>query len=120
MTRPSRKLLQALDARERRLRDSIAERRDELDSAVRVPDAVGDIADQAFGRVRAEVEQGLMERSLAELGEIAAVRERLANGTFGDCVDCGEPIAPARLAINLSARRCADCQARHEKLAGAR
>jgi len=120
MNKPSRKLLQALDARERELRDAVAERRDELDSAVRVPDNTGDIADQAFGRVRAEVEQGLMERSLTELGEIAAVRERLANGTFGDCVDCGEPIAPARLAISPSARRCADCQTRHEKLAGAR
>ncbi|HJS38720.1 MAG TPA: TraR/DksA family transcriptional regulator [Burkholderiales bacterium] len=119
MAQPSRKLLESLDERERALRDKIAERRDALDVAARVPDPAGDDADKAFGRVRAEVEHDLIEMSLKELAGIAAARERVANGTYGECIDCGEPIAAARLAVNPTARRCAACQALHEKTSGA-
>lgn len=119
MAQPSRKLLESLDERERALRDKIAERRDALDVAARVPDPAGDDADKAFGRVRAEVEHDLIEMSLKELAGIAAARERVANGTYGECIDCGEPIAAARLAVNPTARRCAACQALHEKTSSA-
>jgi DnaK suppressor protein len=119
MAQTHRKFLTALEARERALREKIAERRDALEDAARPADPAGDIADKAFERSRAEVEHDLIERSLRELAEIAAVRERLANGTYGECIECGEPIAPARLAVNPTARRCADCQARHERLSTA-
>jgi RNA polymerase-binding transcription factor len=119
MAQPARPLLDALDERERRLREQIAERRDALGVVAHPPDPAGDIADKAFERERAEVEHDLIEMSLRELAEIAALRERVANGTYGECVECGEPIPPARLAVNPTARRCAACQSRHEKLGGA-
>jgi RNA polymerase-binding transcription factor DksA len=119
MPRTPRNLLDALEQRERSLREKIAERRDALELAARAPDPAGDVADVAFGRSRAEVEQDLIEISLRELAAIAAVRERLANGTYGECIECGEPIAPARLEVNPTARRCAECQARHEKVSSA-
>jgi DnaK suppressor protein len=119
MPQVSRKLLDALEARERTVRDKIAERRDALDVATRPPDPAGDIADKAFSRSRAEVEHDLMEISMRELAEIAAARERVANGTYGECIECGEPIAPARLEVRPTARRCAECQARHEKISSA-
>ena len=119
MPQAPRKLLDALDERERALRNKIAERRDALEVAARVPDPAGDDADKAFGRVRAEVEHDLIEMSLKELAGIAAASERVANGTYGECIDCGEPIAPARLAVNPTARRCAECQAQHEKVSSA-
>lgn len=118
MTKPARKLLESLDAREHALRDKIAERRDALDDASHPADPAGDLADKAFERTRAEVEHDLIEMSLKELAEIAALRERLANGTYGECIECGEPIPTARLEVNPTARRCAACQARHEKLTG--
>jgi RNA polymerase-binding transcription factor len=119
MPKPSRPLLEALDARERSLREKIAERRDALDGAAHPADPAGDLADKAFERTRAEVEHDLIEMSLKELAEIAALRERLANGTYGECAECGEPIPPARLEVNPTARRCAACQERHEKLSRA-
>jgi len=119
MPQASRKLLDALERREQNLREKIAERRDALDVAARPPDPAGDIADKAFSRSRAEVEHDLIEISLRELAGIAAARERLANGTYGECTECGEPIAPARLEVNPTARRCAECQARHEKVSSA-
>lgn len=119
MAKPSRNILATLEARERAVRDRIAEHREALEDASHPADPVGDIADKAFDRSRAEVEHDLIELSLRELREIAAVRERLANGTYGECIDCGEPIAPARLEAYPTARRCADCQSRHEKLSAA-
>jgi RNA polymerase-binding transcription factor len=118
MPKPSRQMLETLDARERSLKQKIAERRDALDVAAHPPDPAGDVADIAFGRARAEIEHDLIEMSLKELAEIAAVRERFANGTYGECIDCGEPIPEARLEVNATARRCAACQERHEKLTG--
>jgi DnaK suppressor protein len=119
MPAANRKLLDALERKERSLREKIAGHRDALDSEARPPDPAGDVADKAFGRVRAEVEQDLIEISLRELAEIAAVRERVVNGTYGECADCGEAIAPARLEVNPTARRCAECQSRRERMGGA-
>ncbi|SEM75113.1 phage/conjugal plasmid C-4 type zinc finger protein, TraR family [Syntrophus gentianae] len=45
----------------------------------------------------------------------------LAGGTGpSECIDCGDPIEPARLAVMPNAIRCLDCQARHERLYGRR
>lgn len=119
MAQTSGNLLDVLERRERDLQQKIAEHRDALDDASRPADPAGDIADKAFDRSRAEVEHDLIEMSLQELAEIAALRERLANGTYGECIQCGEPIAPARLEVNPTARRCAECQSRHEKRSAA-
>ena len=115
MPATNRKLLEALEQRERNLREKIAGYRDALDSDARPPDPAGDVADKAFGRVRAEVEQDLIEISLRELADVAVARTRVENGTYGECIECGEAIAPARLAVNPTARRCAECQARRER-----
>ena len=34
---------------------------------------------------------------------------------YGECVDCGEAIAPARLAAHPTAKRCIKCQGAYEK-----
>ena len=120
MPQAPRKLLDALDERERALRDKIAERRDALEVAARVPDPAGDDADKAFGRVRAEVEHDLIEMSLKELAGIAAARERVANGTYGECIDCGSPIPYGRLAAYPAATRCVGCQESAERRERAR
>ncbi|MDX1376323.1 MAG: TraR/DksA C4-type zinc finger protein [Burkholderiales bacterium] len=109
-------LMRAIEARERALRDRIAERRDALEDVNRPIEPAGDDADQAFERDRLTVENDVLELHLAELAELAAARARAAEGVYGLCVDCNEPIAQARLAANPVARRCTDCQARHERL----
>jgi RNA polymerase-binding transcription factor DksA len=119
MPQAQRNLLEALERRERDLKQKIAGHRDALDDASHPADPAGDLADKAFDRSRAEVEHDLIEMSLQELAEIAALRERLANGTYGGCIKCGEPIPHARLRVNPTARRCAECQARHERLSSA-
>lgn len=43
------------------------------------------------------------------LTEIDAALERLEAGTYGICVRCGRPIAPARLDARPAAPTCIDC-----------
>lgn len=111
-----RDLLAALDARERELRGLIAERRSALESQGLASDIAGDEADRAFGRVRDTIENDLLDLHLAELARIEAARERAAEGHYGLCADCGDPIPLGRLQANPTALRCADCQGRREKL----
>jgi RNA polymerase-binding transcription factor DksA len=40
---------------------------------------------------------------------------RLARPGPGICIDCGCAIEPSRLAVCPTARRCLDCQERHER-----
>lgn len=44
-----------------------------------------------------------------ELERIRSALKRLANGEYGDCLACGEAIAPKRLAFDPSAALCIDC-----------
>jgi len=110
-----RNVLESLEARERSLRERIVERRDALAEAARASDPAGGVGDVAFDRTRAEVEHDLIGRSLQELAEIVGVRQRIAAGTYGECLECGEAIDPARLEVNPVARRCAACQSRFER-----
>ena len=42
--------------------------------------------------------------------------ERLANGEYGICMDCGEPISEARLMARPYALFCIKCKSRHEEM----
>ena len=44
-----------------------------------------------------------------ELERIDQALKRLADGEYGDCLVCGEPIAPKRLAFDPSAALCIEC-----------
>ena len=48
-------------------------------------------------------------RRQQELLRIDAALERLRNGTYGDCIECGEPIANKRLELDPSALHCIAC-----------
>jgi DnaK suppressor protein len=45
----------------------------------------------------------------AEIVAIDRALERMASGDYGRCVACGQPIAPARLAVLPSAHACLAC-----------
>jgi DnaK suppressor protein len=53
-----------------------------------------------------------------ELGEVEAALRRVADESYGDCIDCGEPIPRARLQASPSAVRCVPCQQKVETRAG--
>ena len=74
--------------------------------------------DRAIGDWVRDVEMAQPAREMAEMQAIEAALKRIADETFGECVDCGEMIARARLDANPSAARCIACQQRAETRAG--
>ena len=60
----------------------------------------------------------LEERESAELVAIDEALKRLADGSFGLCVDCGVSIPTARLHANPTAMRCVACQDKLEHASG--
>jgi len=63
----------------------------------------------------AELDLAEVRHTLAELTEVDAALARMRDGSYGECIDCGIPIAPARLAVYPTARRCVSCQGAYEK-----
>lgn len=61
----------------------------------------------------------LEERESAELVAIDEALQRVADGSYGLCVDCGTSIATARLHANPVALRCVACQDKAEQASGA-
>jgi DnaK suppressor protein len=41
--------------------------------------------------------------------------QRITEGSYGECLDCGAPIAEARLRAAPEAARCIACQEKREK-----
>ena len=48
--------------------------------------------------------------------QVDAALRRIAQGEYGDCSSCGEPIDPRRLAAQPEAPFCVACQGRREAL----
>jgi RNA polymerase-binding transcription factor DksA len=63
----------------------------------------------------AELDLAEVRHVLADLTQVDAALARIRDGSYGECVDCGEPIAPARLRAYPTAQRCVACQGAHEK-----
>lgn len=60
----------------------------------------------------------LEERESAELVAIDEALKRIADGSYGLCVDCGASIATARLHAAPTAMRCVGCQEKVERAQG--
>lgn len=60
----------------------------------------------------------LDERESAELLAIDAALQRLADGSYGQCLDCGVDIPAARLHASPTALRCVNCQGQQERAQG--
>ena len=76
---------------------------------------VGDSGDEATADLLADVEHAEIGRDVNELRDIEDALERIADRTYGICVDCKGAIGFERLRANPTAQRCAACQAVHER-----
>jgi len=95
----------------RRLEAQLAELEDRLSRIERdlaeTPDA-----DSSERAVQMEDDEALEGQAAVISDEIASVRralERIADGSYGDCVKCGEPIAEGRLKARPGAALCIGC-----------
>jgi DnaK suppressor protein len=62
-----------------------------------------------------DLEFALDAHDTAEIAAVDAALLRIAEGSYGECVDCGAHIAEARLKAAPEAARCIHCQEKLEK-----
>jgi RNA polymerase-binding transcription factor DksA len=67
-------------------------------------------ADQAQDLLRHERMTARIEQAKAQLTQVTAALNRLEEGSYGDCLRCGEPIAPERQQALPHATLCVECQ----------
>jgi len=123
---PSERAMSNLDDTQlQTLRQLLSEREVELRSEVRAARQaaaeraptrqVEDLGEEGEERYRTGIEHVEMQRDLQELDDIDAALGRLADGSYGECIACGLPIAFERLNAQPSAKRCVACQTVYEK-----
>lgn len=71
--------------------------------------------DRAQATTEINEEFAMNEHETAELAAIDAALERIAQSHYGECLDCGVRIPPARLDAYPTALRCVSCQTTAEK-----
>ena len=105
--------------------DAALSRLRQLGGAVMVMDQPGTIGgNSAFAdevdqiQVSASRDIGLATRELLQerAKRLSAALDRLDEGRYGVCVECAEPIAPARLEAVPEVETCVRCQAGLERL----
>lgn len=76
---------------------------------------VADEGDESVADLMADIDNAELSRDLTELRALEAALERMADGSYGSCTDCGQDIGYERLKVEPAALRCIDCQRVHEK-----
>src|SRR3954454_552242 len=77
-----------------------------------------DSGDESVATLIADLEQADMTRDLEEFRALEAARDRIKDGGYGECIDCGNDVGYERLKAFPSALRCVQCQDRHERTYG--
>jgi len=75
----------------------------------------GDIYDIASDERERELSLMLGDRERQKLSEIDLALERIQDGSYGHCEDCGEAVAEKRLEVLPFTRVCVDCQSKYER-----
>jgi RNA polymerase-binding protein DksA len=77
---------------------------------------VGDAGDESVSHMMTDLSLTAATRDVNELREVEAALQRIADGTYGECVECGGDIGYERLKAYPTAMRCVVCQAQYEKV----
>ena len=87
-----------------------------------VPGAIGDNSpfadevDEIQANERREIGFATRELLVGRVNRLSAALDRLNDGEYGTCVECEEPISPARLQALPEVQTCVRCQDRLERL----
>ena len=113
-------LERALHARARVLRGEVSEKLGEAADDAGGMNAGGDFGDQSFSSGESSLDLAEAQRDISELQAIDAALASIAEGSYGNCADCGVEIPPARLKVQPLALRCVACQEGMERRRGER
>lgn len=76
---------------------------------------VQDPEDLSVQDVQRDVALDIVDRRSSRIRLIDAALARSADGTYGECVECGEQVSPARLEADPAVALCIDCQRKAEE-----
>lgn len=79
------------------------------------PSNIGDLVDQAGDERDRELSLLLTGREKEKLSAINEALEKLNEGTYGICEECGEKIGAGRIKVMPLAKFCVSCQSKLEK-----
>lgn len=97
-------------------REIIAElRRSDEERYIDLADRVHDQGDEAIADLLVDIKLASIDRHVQEIRDIDAALLRMADGSYGECGDCHQPIPSNRLEAYPTAMRCIVCQAAHER-----
>ena len=78
-------------------------------------DGIQDIGDEAANIYNKQVLLSLNENERTRLQEVDESLDRIENGTYGICEECGGPISLKRLEVRPVAKYCVPCLTKLEK-----
>jgi len=78
-------------------------------------DGIQDIADEAANIYNKQILLSLNENERMRLQEVDEALDRIENGTYGICEECGESIGLKRLDVRPVAKYCVPCLTSLEK-----
>ncbi|ODU43623.1 MAG: conjugal transfer protein TraR [Thiobacillus sp. SCN 63-374] len=111
----ARKLKEDYQALVREVRDELENSGNQhrIDLLNREP---GDSGDESLANALADFNLALLDRHIDGMRDIEAALQRIRNGEYGVCVDCGDAVTFPRLMAYPTAKRCIVCQEQREKL----
>jgi len=77
---------------------------------------VHDRGEESNADAEAEIDSAIGVSHSEELARVREALQRIENGVYGVCEDCGGAIGEDRLDANPCARRCIECQTDHERI----
>ena len=78
-------------------------------------DGIQDIGDEAANLYNKQILLSLTENERTRLQEVDDSLDRIADGTYGTCEECGGPISLKRLEVRPVAKYCVPCLTELEK-----
>lgn len=110
LERIKRELLQRLDTLQKNVQARVSGV-----NTVGEPERGGtDRGDESNRELERDLELTNADRETYEIQLVQGAIQRVEQNEFGICLDCGEEINNSRLLANPIAKRCLDCQTKHE------
>jgi len=75
----------------------------------------GDSGDESLANALADFNLTILDRHIDGMRDIEAALQRIKNGEYGVCPDCGVEVEFARLQAYPTAKRCIVCQEKRER-----
>jgi len=89
---------------------------EELPGAIGNNSPFADEVDEIQANESREIGFATRELLVERVNRLSVALDRLAEGEYGTCVECGEEISPARLQAMPEVQTCVRCQDRIERL----